>query len=163
MIRNSLIVVSIVALLIGGTIGYLFGFRAGGNAVSVEMNEKIREVQSALDMFVPPYPDIVNVIGGRITAIDGTSLTIEIPSFTDRYPKPDTPMATETRTVAITGETKTVSINFDQKTFKNGSPQQKEISSNDLEVDDVVSVTVKENARAEQNLTAVSINRSSGI
>lgn len=163
MSKNSLIAVAVVTILAGAAVGYLFGFRAGGNAVSVEMNTKIQELQSALDIFVPPLPDAVHVIGGRITAIDEGLFTIEIPSLADRYPKPNTPMATETKTVRLTADTKITDTNYEEKTFKNGLPQTKTISPDTLKVNDTVSVTVKENARAEQILTAVSINRSSGI
>lgn len=156
-------VVATVVVLMGAIFGYLFGFRMGKNIVGAEASASITKLQSVLDIFVPPLPDVVNVIGGRIIAVDEGLFTIEIPSLTDRYPKPDTPMATETKTVWITEDTKITSINFDQKTFKSGAPQQKEISPTDLGVGDTVSVTVTGNARTEQNLTAVSISRSSGI
>lgn len=161
--KNSLVAVPVIALLIGALAGYLFGLRAGRSAVSAEMSAKVQELQSALDVFVPPLPDVVTVIGGRITAIDKGLLTVEIPSLTDRYPKPGAPIATETKSVWVTEDTKITSTNFDPKTFKKGVPQSKTISSTDLKVGDTVSVTVTGNARTEQNLTAASISRSTGI
>ncbi|MDO8601045.1 MAG: hypothetical protein Q7R73_05615, partial [bacterium] len=103
------------------------------------------------------------VIGGKITAVNGDSFTVEIPSLTDRYPKPGEPQAMETKTIRITSETVLTEMNFDPKNFKNGIPQQQTISASDLKVGDTISITVSENARVEQNLTATHINRTSGI
>lgn len=152
-------------VLIGAVAGYLFGFQTGKRSGYAEADQKIQDVQTSLNIFVPPLPDVINTIGGKITAVNGDAFTfvMEVSSFTDRYPKPGMPMATEIRTVRAMVDTKITDINFDSKTFKNGLPQTKTISAKDLKVGDTISVTVKENARTEQNLTAVSINRSSGV
>lgn len=149
----------VVALLVGFFGGWYYGKVAGVK----ESDHTVSNLKQSLDMFVPPLPDVVNVLGGKITAINGDSFAIEIPSLTDRYPKPGVPMVTETKTIRVTSETVLTDTNFDPKTFKNGLPQTKTISASDLKTGDTISVTISENARTEQNLTAVSINRSSGI
>lgn len=159
---NNIIVVAVTALIIGALAGYFFGMSSVKQKIA-EVDKKTGELQQSLDMFVPPLPDVVSVIGGKITAINGDTLMIEIPSLTDRYPKPGVPMAVETKTVRVTAETKITSTNFNSRTFKNGLPQTKTIAAKDMEVGDIVSVTVSENVRTEQNLTAISINRSDGI
>lgn len=160
--EKNIIAVAIIALTVGALAGYFFGISSAKQKVA-EANKKTERAQQSLDMFVPPLPEMVNVIGGKITAVSGNSFTIEIPSFTDRYPKPGQPMATETKTIRVDKDAQITSTSFDPKTFKNGMPQTKTISAGDLKTGDAVSVTVKENARTEQNLTAVSINQSSGI
>jgi hypothetical protein len=160
--QNNKFLFLAVALIVGLIAGYILGAQSG-KKMAVEEQKKTEELQTTIDVFVPPLPDVVNVIGGKITAINGDTFIMEIPSFTDRYPKPGQAMATETRTIRITTDTKITDTNFDQKTFKNGLPQTRTITAKDLKTDDTVSVTVKENARTEQNLTAEQINRSSGI
>lgn len=155
----GIITTAVVAFIIGAIAGYFSGTQSEKKS-AVEGEKKTNELQQALDMFVPPLPDFVNVISGKITAINNDAFIIEIPSLTDRYPKPGVPMAVETKTVHITNEIKITTTNFDPKTFKNGLPQTKTISASSLKAGDTVSVTVSENARLEQNLTAVSINRS---
>lgn len=159
---NKRAIVAVIAILIGAIAGYLFGVQSGEKAAAEE-REKTEKLQKSLDVFVPPLPDVVNVIGGKITAISGDAFTVGIPSLTDRYPKPGQPMTTETKTIRIADDAKITSLSFDPKTFKNGLPQQTAISASDLKAGDMVSVTVKENARTEQNLTATEINRTSGI
>lgn len=157
--KNKIVVFAIIALVIGLAGGYWYG-----KAVAVkETGKTIQKLEQSLSLFVPPLPDVINGIGAKITNKAGTTITVEIPSFTDRYPEPGKPQATETRTVRITKDTKITETDFNQKTFKNGMPQTKSITAGDLKIGDVVSVTVKENARTEQNLTATQINRSSGI
>lgn len=160
--QNNKIVVAVVALLIGIIAGYFFGAQSGKNAVREEQ-KKMEELQKSLEVFVPPLPDVINVVGGKITAINGDTFMMEIPSLTDRYPHPNRSQATETRTVKTTEDTAITETSFDPKTFKNGLPQETTISAKDLKAGDVVSVTVSENVRTEQNLTAISINRSGGI
>lgn len=159
----KIVAIAVVAILIGATAGYLSGLQIGKASGRAEANLKIKALQESLNVFVPPLPDVINVIGGKIIGINGDTFTLQMPSFTDRYPKQGVPMATETKTIRIAKDTKITSTDFDSRTFKNGVPQQKTISANDLKIGDTVSVTVKENARVEQNLTAVSINRSGGI
>ncbi len=165
MSRNTKIVTIAVVVLVGAIAGYLLGSQIGKKSERAEADQKIQEIQHSLNIFVPPLPDVINTIGGKITAVNSDAFTfiMEVPSFTDRYPKPGVPMATEIRTVRAVADTEITDTNFDSKTFKKGVPQTKTISAGDLQVGDTVSVTVKENARTEQNLTAVSINRSSGI
>lgn len=151
------------ALIIGLAVGYLFGAQIGKQTAQKDADQKIGDIKESLDMFVPPLPDVLNILGGKITAINGDTFIIEIPSLSDRYPKPGEPMAVETKTIRITDDTAITDTSFDPQTFKNGLPQTKTISASDLKVGDTVSVTVSENAHTEQNLTAVSINRSSGI
>lgn len=153
----------VIAILIGAMIGYFFGFSVGENAGDAEARASITKLQNALDMLVPPLPEVISVVSGKITAVNDNAFTLEILSFADRYPHPDTPPATETRTVKITGDTKIAAMNFDPKTFKDGLPAQTAIKFSELKIGDFVTVTVSENARAEQNLTAAAINRSSGI
>lgn len=152
-------IVVIVALIIGFFGGQWYGKRSGMR----QADQKINDLQKSLDIFVPPLPEAVTVVGGKITAINATTFTIEIPSLTDRYPQPGKPMATEIKTIRVTSDTKITDTNFDPKTFKNGLPQMKTISANNLKTGDTVSVTIKENARTSHDLTAVSVNRSSGI
>lgn len=157
--KNLVWGVVVLALIIGFFGGQWYGKRTE----TQNAEQKIKDIQNSLDIFVPPLPDVVNVIGGKITAISGDAFTIEIPSLSDRYPKPGVPMKTEIKTIRIAKDAKITSTSFDPKTFKNGLPQTKTISAEDLKAGDTVSVTIKENARTEQNLTAISINRSSGI
>lgn len=163
--RNAEIITIVVAVLIGAVAGYLFGFQTGKRSGYAEADQKIQEVQTSLNIFVPPLPDVINTIGGKITAVNSDAFTfvMDVPSFTDRYPKPGVPMATEIRTIRVAADTEITDTNFDAKTFKKGVPQTKTISAKDLKVGDTISVTVSENVRTEQNFTAVSINRSSGI
>ncbi len=151
--------VVILAIAAGFFAGWLYGKQAG----VTETGKKVKDLQSSLDVFVPPLPNTINLVSGKITAIKGDSFTMEIPSFTDRYPKPGQALAVESKTIRTTKNTDISETNFDPKTFKNGSPQKRAIQVGDLKIGNIVSVTVKENARTEQNLTAVSINRSSGI
>lgn len=160
--ENTVITAAVAALVIGALAGYWWGASSSKQKLA-EADKKTQELQTALNVFVPPLPDTVNVIGGKITAINENAFILEIPSLTDRYPKPGMPMKTETKTVSIAAGARITSTNFDSRTFKNGVPQKKTISASDLKTGDIVSVTVKENARTEQNLTAVSISRSSGI
>lgn len=157
--ENNILTIAITVFAVGAIAGYFLG--AKFEKKSAEMEEKKSgELQQSLDALVPPLPDVVAVIGGKITAINNDTLLVEIPSLTDRYPKPGVPMAVETKTVRTTAETKITSTSFDSKTFKNGFPQTKTIAVKDLTIGDTVSVTVSENARLEQNLTAISVNRS---
>lgn len=156
----NIVTIAVAAFAVGAIAGYFSGAQSEKKTV-IEMEEKkTSELQQSLDALVPPLPEVVSVIGGKITAINNGAFIIEIPSLTDRYPKPGVAIATETKTVRTTAETKITSTSFDSRTFKNGLPQTKAISANSLKVGDVVSVTVSENARLEQNLTAVSVNRS---
>lgn len=157
-----MIAIASAALVVGALAGYFYGSSSIQQKV-VEADKKTEELKQTLDMFVPPLPDVVTVVGGRITAINNDAFIIEIPSLTNRYPKPGVPMAVETKTIRITAETKITSTDFNPKTFKSGVPQTKTIAAKDLKAGDTISVTVKENALTEQNLTAVSINRSEGI
>lgn len=163
--NTKIVTIVAITVLIGAIVGYLLSSQIGKKSERAEADQRIRNVQDSLNVFVPPLPDVVNVIGGKITVVNSDAFTfiMEVPSFTDRYPKPGVPMATETRTVRAAADTEITDTNYDSKTFKKGIPQTKTISANDLKVGDTVSVTVKENARTEQDLTAVSINRSSGI
>ena len=155
--NNTYIFISI-ALAVGLVTGYFFGGQG-----TREAEKTIQDLTTSLNIFVPPLPDVINTLGGKITAVNGETFTLEIPSLTDRYPKPDRSQATETKTIRVTSETTLTETSFDPKTFENGLPQQITIKSSDLKEGDLVSVTVSENARTDQNLTAVSINRSSGI
>lgn len=153
------ILAAVVALIVGLVVGYLVGAQSGKQSAA----GTIKNLESSLNTFVPSLPDTVNVIGGKITAVNGGSFTIEIPSFTDRYPQPGKPVATETRAIRITADTKITDTSYNPKTFKNGLPQTKAITAADLKTGDVVSVTVLENARTEQMLTATAVSRSSGL
>lgn len=157
--KNFVWVITVIALAAGFLGGQWYGKRTGMQ----QANQKVTELQKSLDVFVPPLPDIVNIISGKIIAVSGDAFTLEIPSLTDRYPKPGIAMKTETKTIRMTADTKITSISFDPKTFKNGVPQAKTISVGDLKAGDAVSITVKENARAEPNLTAVNINKAGGM
>lgn len=154
--------VAAIAAVIGVILGYLLGAQAGRDAAAEE-REKAEELQKSLNVFVPPLPEVVNVVSGKITAVNGESFALEIPSFTDRYPHPDTPPATETKTIKTTGDTKITEMSFDPKTFKDGLPKQTALKFSDLKTGDFVTVTVSENARAVQNLTAVNINKTGGM
>lgn len=160
--ETNIVTVAVLALIIGALAGYFYGSSSVQQKVA-EADKKTEELQQALDMFVPPLPETVNVIGGKISAINNDAFIVEIPSLADRYPKQGVPMAVETKTIRITADTKITSTNFDSRTFKNGLPQTRTIAAKDLKIGNTVSVTVQENARTEQNLTAVSINRSEGI
>lgn len=163
--NNRTVTIVVAVLIIGAIAGYLFGLQIGKKSGRAEANQRIKEIRDSLNIFVPPLPDVINVIGGKITAVNSDAFTfvMEIPSFADRYPKPGVSMVTEIRTIRAVADTEITDTNFDSKTFKKGVPQTKTISAKDLKVGDTVSVTVKENARTEQDLAAVSINRSSGI
>lgn len=154
--------VAAIAAIIGVILGYFLGAQAGRDAAAEERG-KAEELKKSLDVFVPPLPDVVNIISGKITAVNADAFTIEISSLTDRYPRPGKPMTTETRTIRIAEDAKITEIRFDPKSFKNGLPQQTPISASDLKAGDLVSVTVSENARTEQTLTATDINRTGGI
>lgn len=165
-LQNKNLVRGILIIIL---VGFLGGWFYWKRTEMRRSDQTIKELQTSLHMSVPPLPDTINVIGGKIIAVSGNAFTLEIPSFTDRYPKPGVPgvmtMKTETKTIHLAANTTITSVSFNSKTFKNGLPQQTAISAKDLKTGDAVSVTVKENARTEQNLTAVSVfvNRSNGI
>lgn len=161
--NNKIAAVAVIALIIGATAGYLFGLQIGRKSGRAEADQKTKDLQDSLSVFVPPLPDVINVIGGKITAVNGNSFAMEMPSLTDRYPHPGEAMATEVKTIRMADDTEITDTSYDPKRFKNGLPQTKTILAKDLRVGDVISVTVKENARTEQNLTAIFISRSSGI
>lgn len=157
--KNALWGIAAIALIIG----FFGGWQYGKQNAMQKADTKIQELEKSLNAFLPPLPEVISVIGGTIRTINGDSLTVEIPSFTNRYPKLGESPATETKTIRFAKDTKISGMNFDPKTFKNGLPQTITISASDLKIGDAVSVTIKENARTEQNLTATEIIRSGSI
>lgn len=149
------------ALLIAGlTVGYLLGAASGAKQAEKNAEQKIKEMESSLSIFVPPLPETVNAVSGTIIQKDGDALTLQIPSLTERYPKPGKPMPTETKTVHITSETELTATDFRPKALRaDGIPQTKQIQADELRAGDIISATVKENARTEQILTAIDIQK----
>ncbi|MDO8600025.1 MAG: hypothetical protein Q7R73_00180, partial [bacterium] len=99
--KNAVWGIVVIALVAGFFGGWYYGKVSGVK----ESEHTVSDLKQSLDVFVPPLPDIVSVIGGKITAVNGDSFTVEIPSLTDRYPKPGEPQAMETKTIRITSET----------------------------------------------------------
>lgn len=156
--KNKILAVALLGA--GLLVGYLWGVRSETKI----MEQKIRDLESSLNVFVPPLPDIVNAISGTVTQKDGDTVTIQIPSLTERYPKPGQPAPTETKTVRVTAETKITATDFSSAALRaDGIPQTKIIRADDMRVGDIVSVTVRENARTEQNTTAITINKTGGM
>lgn len=148
--KNILILSLVVALIIGGVVGYYLGVGKGEST----QNEKLGGL---VDLVFPKPPEMIRSASGIIKAINGGLLSLEIGDPDDYLPHTDgTTQKKITRTATITPTTKILLIDSTQIDTQ-GNPKITELSATDLKAGDAVTVRTDKNVRTETSFDAQQI------
>ena len=148
--KNILILSLVVALIVGGVGGYYLGVGKG----EATQQEKLGGL---VDLVFPKPPEMIRSASGIVTAVNGSSLSLEVGDPNDYLPHTDgTPQKKIARTATITPATKILLIDSTQIDTQ-GNPKITELSATDLKVGDAVTVRTDKNVRTETSFNAQQI------
>ena len=127
------------------------------NTSLIRTQEDTDALKETAGMLIPPLPENIFGLAGKIVAKGIASLTLEINSLTNRTPVNGV-MPKERRTVRIDGSTSVKELTFSRA--KLGSPPvEKTITLNNLQVGDQIIVTASENIKEKNSFTAALIQK----
>lgn len=148
--KNTSIIVLILVFLVGGVIGYYVGMEKGK---AVE-NEKLGGL---VDLVFPKPPEKISSVSGMVTAIEGTSFTLETGDPDDYLPHTDgTPQKKINREVRILPDTKILLIDS-TKIDAQGNPSITNMSASEIKTGDALTVRTGANIRTESSFDATQI------
>ncbi len=144
----------VVALIVGGVVGYFVGSLSGFEKGKTTQQEKLGGL---VDLVFPKPPEMIRSASGIITAVNGSSLSLEIGDPEDYLPHTDgTQQKKVVRTATLTPSTKILLIDSTQIDAQ-GNPKITELSATDLKVGDAVTVRTDKNIRTETSFDAQQI------
>jgi len=152
---NKTLTLSIlVALIIGGVIGYFAGSSMGFQNGKIAQDEKLGGL---VDLVFPKPPETIRSASGIITAVNGGSLSLEIGDPDDYLPHTDgTQQKKIVRTAIIAPTTKILLIDSTQIDTQ-GNPKITELPATDLKVGDAVTIRTQKNIRTESSFNVEQI------
>ncbi|MDO8600021.1 MAG: hypothetical protein Q7R73_00160 [bacterium] len=134
-------------------IAFIAGFFVGSAVTKKRLAPKISELEAVVNAVYPPSVGEVKAVDGIITAIQGDTIELDIPSLTKRYAKPGDPLPRQTVTIVITPETKITELLLDPKA------KPKTITKTALAAGDAVYVTIAEDLKTTERATALTIQK----
>lgn len=137
----------------GVAIAFIIGFFIGSTVATKKLASKINELEAVVNAVYPLPVGEVRMVNGVITAIQGDTIELDIPSLTKRYAKPGDPLPRQTITVGITPETKITEL------LLNPSAKPKIIAKEGLSAGDAIYVTVAEDLMKTSRATALTIQK----
>ena len=136
--RSIFIMVGVLALIVGGVIGYFIG-QTNGKQIAADKYLPILNTA-----FPAPSGTLYNLMG-TVQNIYGATIAVKVNDPSDYLPHLDgSPRATQIRNVNTSPTTKYYEIN-NQKLDANGSPTYTSISLSDIKPGDVVMVKSAQN------------------
>lgn len=152
---NKTLTISIVlALIIGGVVGYFVGSSTGFESGKATQDKKLGGL---VDLVFPKPPEIIRSASGIIKTINGGLLSLEIGDPDDYLPHTDgTTQKKIVRTATVTPTTKILLIDSTQIDTQ-GNPKIIELSATDLKVGDAVTIRTEKNVRTETSFDAQQI------
>ncbi len=142
-------IILIVVLVLGFGAGYLFGSRIEKQNAEV----KIQELQSVVNTIYPAPVGEVKAVNGVITAISGDTLTLDIPSLTQTYPKPGQSIPRQQIKVTVTKDTKITQLILDPKA------KLTTVTKDKLTTGDTIYVTVADDLLKTSETQALTIQK----
>ena len=157
-----ILLVIVASFLLGWQIG-LSKEKAGQSKNQNEVaqkQEEIKALQSALENFYPPLPDIIYGVSGKVIKIEGNAITIETSVQVSRFPLPNG-KETEKRNIKIlvTADTKITKI---QPGLPPPLPEEKPLPEkvlnlSDIKIGDTISAVSTENIKGKKEVTVSQI------
>ena len=142
-----------IAILIIGLVAiYLYS-----NISLPRKQKEITPPQESGNVFLPPLPDKIFGIAGKIASKTANSLTLEMNSLKDRRAE-DGVLPKERRTVRVSKETTIKELTFSREKL-GSSPIERTITLKDLLVGDQIIVTAAENIKEKSVFTASLIQK----
>jgi hypothetical protein len=147
MTKKTFIFTLLLALVVGGGVGYYIGVGKG----EATQQEKLGGL---VDLVFPKPPEMIGSASGIIIATNNSSLTLETNDPEDYLPHTDgTPPKKISRTVNITPTTKILLIDS-TKIDTQGNPKITELQIGDLKTGDGITVRTKSNIRTTNSFDA---------
>lgn len=165
---NKTLIIAVIAFAVGAGAGIWYGksrgFEQGIVQGKQESEQTIKDLNAALDVFYPPLPEDIRSISGTIKAIEGSVISLEINSLTERIlPIPGKEPKKEIRKVAVGDKTELVKVDFSvplpPPTPGGPAPvfPETKIKLSDLKAGDRVTVIAEENIKTKQEFTGSKI------
>lgn len=141
--KKTLTILIVVVLVFGTALGFFFGMQTGKNSA----DDNLKKV---VGLIFPKPADEIYALTGKLLAVNGATLSIEIRDPDDYLPHVDgTEPAKETRYASLTSNTKITLINIG-KLDQNGNPETKTISAGDLKAGSTITVRSDANIKNEK-------------
>lgn len=147
----------VFALLVATTVlvlGFYLGQRKG---IQTEKKEVTEKLQPLVDLAFPKPPEDIRNFAGKILAIYGATINLEIDAPDDYLPHTDgTKRQKEIRFASVTNDTKVIRIDA-TKLDAQGNQIKTNIKFSDLKIGDAITVRSNTNIRAAKKFDVTQI------
>jgi hypothetical protein len=141
--KKTLTTLIVVVLVFGAALGFFLGMRTGKNSADDNL-EKV------VGLIFPKPAEEIYSLTGKLLAVNGATLSIEIRDPNDYLPHVDgSEPAKETRYASLTADTKITLVNIG-KLDANGNPEKSNVKANELQMGSTVTVRSDVNIKDEK-------------
>ncbi len=141
--KKTLTILIVVILIFGGALGFLFGMQTGKQSAD-------ENLENVVGLIFPKPAEEIFALTGKLLAVNGSTLSIEIRDPDDYLPHVDgSEPAKETRYASLMTDTKITLINIG-KLDATGNPEMTSLKADELTIGETITVRSDTNIKDEK-------------